>query len=213
MRRTSTAALLAAPLLLAIPAISVANPPGQCYRPFAAPCPANGFCMGLFSKIHQHGPLFNYGPYYGYPPFEPYGPWNSYLQYDPWYYGGGYGGGGLGHGGLLGRLHCHGCGRDGCGGCGGGLGSRLHGSGCGETGWHGTWRQGGWFHGHKCWSCCHRNKCATAASVEAGCSSCKPVAFDAERTDPASRFAGTSSVTQCAAFYPELPTIVPITQK
>jgi hypothetical protein len=205
MRRTSTAAFFALPLLLAIPAISAANPPQQCYGPFGR----GGVCLGMFSKIHQHGPLFNYGPYYGYPPFEPYGPWNSYLHYNPWYYGdgtgGGFGGGGfgfgggggfgLGHGGLLGRLHCHGCGGRGC-------------SSCDETGWHGSYRQGGWFHGHKCWSCCHKNKCA-AAPVEAGCTSCKPVAFDPERTDPTSRFRGTTSVIQTAAFYPELPTLLP----
>jgi hypothetical protein len=38
--------------------------------------------MNLFSRIHFHGPLYNYGPYAGYYPFEPYGPWTSCLQYN-----------------------------------------------------------------------------------------------------------------------------------
>ncbi len=83
MRRTTIAALLAAPLLLAFPGFTPANPPKQCYR--GQGC--GGFCLLNFSRIHQIGPLFNYGPYYGYPPFEPYGPWNAYLQYNGRPYG------------------------------------------------------------------------------------------------------------------------------
>jgi len=122
MRRTSLAALLAAPVLLAVPGFALAHPPKQCFSPFGF----GGFCPGIFSKLHQHGPLFNYGPYYGYPPFEPYGSWNSYLQYTGGF-GGGYGGHGHGHGGhgdMAGR---------------GGI--------CNGGGWHSSWLHGGWFHG------------------------------------------------------------------
>ena len=76
MRRIATAALLAAPLLLAGPGLARAND-GPCT--FGLGC--GGMCLRFFPHIHQHGPLFNYGPYYGYPPFEPYGYWNAYLQY------------------------------------------------------------------------------------------------------------------------------------
>lgn len=46
-----------------------------------------GLCMGLFGRIHQHGPLFNYGPYQGYYPFQPYGDWTPDLKYTgpSWY--------------------------------------------------------------------------------------------------------------------------------
>jgi hypothetical protein len=122
MKRTLLAALLAAPLLLAFPTTAHSNPPKQCFGPI-------GGCMGLFSKLHQHGPLFNYGPYYGYPPFEPYGAWNAYLHYNPGYYG--YGGG-HGHGHGHGYVY-----RNGRGG--------ICGSGGGH---HGFWSHGGWFNGH-----------------------------------------------------------------
>ena len=93
MKRTSLAALLAAPALLAFPGSSPAHPPQQCS--YGMGC--GGFCLNLWSKMHQHGPLFNYGPYYGYPPFEPYGPWNPYLQYTGPVGDFGYAGGGGGH--------------------------------------------------------------------------------------------------------------------
>jgi hypothetical protein len=77
MRRILTPALLAAPLLLAIPGPARAND-GPCT--FGLGCPG-GVCLNMFSRIHQHGPLYNYGPYCGYPPFSPYGPWDAYLHY------------------------------------------------------------------------------------------------------------------------------------
>ena len=75
MRQLTTAALLAAALLFVGTSSASAND-GPCTYGYGC----GGICLGLFSKIHQHGPLYNYGPYYGYPPFEPYGPWNPYLR-------------------------------------------------------------------------------------------------------------------------------------
>ena len=126
MRRTLIAPLLAALALLVFPAITFAHPPKQCFSPFGF----GGFCPGIFSKLHEHGPLFNYGPYYGYPPFEPYGNWNAYLQYTgpiPQPSSGGHGHyhGGHGDGDMAGR---------------GGI--------CNGGGLHSSWSGGGWFHGH-----------------------------------------------------------------
>ena len=121
MRRLATAALLAAFLLLAGTGVAPPNP-GPCTYGFGC----GGFCLNIFPRIHQHGPLYNYGPYYGYPPFEPYGYWNAYLQYtgpvgpycagcggcghghDKWGHGNMHAllGSGLGHG-------CHSCGHEG----------------------------------------------------------------------------------------------------
>ena len=78
MRRILTAALLAAPLLLAAPGSAQAFGDGPCSYGYGC----GGLCLNLFSRIHQHGPLYNYGPYCGYPPFDPYGPWDSYLHYN-----------------------------------------------------------------------------------------------------------------------------------
>ena len=76
MRKLVVAGLLALPLLLATDRPAAAQ----------APCPnfgCGGFCMNIFGRIHQNGPLFNYGPYSGYYPFEPYGPWTADLRYNP----------------------------------------------------------------------------------------------------------------------------------
>ena len=137
MRRITLAALLAAPLLLAAPGRAAAND----HPCFGGPFGCGGFCVGMFSKIHQHGPLYNYGPYCGYAPFAPYGPWNQYLQWTGENYGpenckGGkksltgnphplFGGGcGGGYSPLLSHFHkgkCGdgGCGTTGCSSCGG----------------------------------------------------------------------------------------------
>lgn len=77
MTRILTAALLAAPLLLAVPGRASAYGDGPCSYGYGC----GGLCLNLFSRIHQHGPLYNYGPYYGYPPFEPHGPWDAWLHY------------------------------------------------------------------------------------------------------------------------------------
>lgn len=197
MRRTSLAALLAAPALLSCPGLASANPPKQCYSPFGF----GGLCLGIFSKLHQHGPLYNYGPYYGYPPFEPYGPWNSYLQYNPWYYGQpGVGGHGHGHG------HGDKSGRGG-----------LFAGGCG---WHASWGHGGWFRGSNCGgsSCgsrlfkghgapCH--SCGAPAITTGGCAGCKAAHFDPRTTDPVSRYAGSGSPANSSVYYAGLPTIDP----
>jgi hypothetical protein len=96
MSRVILAGLLALPLLLATGERASAQ----------APCPnfgCGGFCMNLFGKIHQHGPLFNYGPYQGYYPFEPYGPWTSDLRYNP--PAADCGNGNCGRNGLFSRFH------------------------------------------------------------------------------------------------------------
>lgn len=134
MSRTASA-LLALPLLLALAPVAGAQDPGCApgYGPSFFPghphggCAHHsygGFCFRLFSKIHFHGPLFNYGPYSGYYPFEPYGPWNSQLQYT----------------GPLGE-QCS-CGH--CGACRGRLRDLLGGLGHGD-GCHGG-KCGGWGH-------------------------------------------------------------------
>ena len=68
-------------LLAAAATILFASAPASAGDHAVAGFKWSGICLTCFSKIHQHGPLFNYGPYFGYPPFEPYGPWNQYLQY------------------------------------------------------------------------------------------------------------------------------------
>ncbi|MCE9567536.1 MAG: hypothetical protein K8U57_36515 [Planctomycetes bacterium] len=191
MRRTSIAALLAAPLLLAIPTQTQANP-GPCFNHFGC----GGTCVSWFNKLHQHGPLFNYGPYYGYPPFEPYGPWDAYLRYNPWYNAP------AGHA----RHHFFHLGGHSCG-----IG--------GHCGWHAPWQGGGWFKGHGCLSCGHHkwfqghgHSCSTCGTAPAstGCSSCsKPVAFDAEKTDPVTRYAGAGAAEASAVYYAGLPSIDP----
>jgi len=184
MRRTSIAALLAAPLLLAFPGTTPANPPQQCF--YGNRC--GGFCLLNFSRMHQMGPLFNYGPYYGYPPFEPYGPWNSYLQYT-----GGYGGGGgHGHGGGHGDMSGH-----------GGL--------CGSHGGHGlhaSWSEGGWFHGNGCLSCGHGAHGTGGAA--GGCAGCKAEAFNPLTTDVVTRYTGAGSPANSVVFYAGLPAIEPV---
>jgi len=189
MRRTSIAALLAAPLLLAIPSQTFANPPGPCFTHFGC----GGKCVSWFSKLHQHGPLFNYGPYYGYPPFEPYGPWNAYLQYNPYYYG--QGGRSHGHSWNLGGKSC---------GVGGGCG------------WHAGWRDGGWFKGHGCLSCGHHNwfhkkSCSTSdCGTAPATTGCTTVAyFDPAKTDVATRYTGSGTADTSAVFYAGLPSLDP----
>lgn len=189
MRRTSIAALLAAPLLLAIPSLTLANPPGPCYRHMGC----GGACVSLFSKLHQHGPLYNYGPYYGYPPFEPYGPWNAYLQYNPWYYG--QGGGGRAHGG---------------GHCGWHAPWKSGGwfANCGHI------REGlpGWFQGHgkHCHSCgkvAPCNSCGSGSAAPAGCGAGKPCASGNAAANPVTRISGIGTVEGSAVFYAGLPSI------
>jgi hypothetical protein len=76
MRRITSVALLAVPLLLGTAGVASADK-----NPFQFGPDCGQFFRKCFSSIHQHGPLYNYGPYCGYPPFEPYGYWNAYLQY------------------------------------------------------------------------------------------------------------------------------------
>ncbi|MBA4190555.1 MAG: hypothetical protein C0467_21420 [Planctomycetaceae bacterium] len=193
MRNTSTAALFAAPLLLAIPSLSFANPPGPCFGHFGC----GGTCVSWFSKLHQHGPLFNYGPYYGYPPFEPYGPWNAYLQYNPYYYG--QGGSGRSHG------HCWSLGGKNCG--------------VGGCGIHAGWKAGGWFKGSGSLTCGHHkwfhghgksDSCSTPASAD--CSTCKTVAYETSAPDVTSRYAGAGAPESTAVFYAGLPSLDPTLQ-
>lgn len=182
MRRLSTAALLAVPLLfVATPQTASANPP---YSGFGC----GDFCLGMFRKIHQHGPLFNYGPYYGYYPFTPYGPWDQYLRYDPNFYGtpasGARG---------LGLFH----------------GSHLHGhKGCSSCGFfHASWLQGGWFKGHN-WLAGSKHGHAAPS-----CSSCGGVASAAPLQptgDVTARYSGFGSAAQSAVFYGSTPTLNPV---
>lgn len=194
MRRLSVAALLAVPLLLAVPTgHAAANPP---YQGFGC----GDFCLGLFKNIHAHGPLFNYGPYYGYYPFAPYGPWDAYLRYDPYFYGdpaANRGGGGnyygwnprlsglFGHGG---HGHAHGC------------------SSCGFH--HASWLHGGWFRGHE-WlhgGLFHQSKPA--------CSSCSGGVAVAAQVQPTgnvlARYSGVGTADQSAVFYTATPTLNPL---
>jgi hypothetical protein len=188
MKCTSLAALLAAPVLLVFSGITHANPPKQCFSPFGT----GGVCLGIFSKLHQHGPLFNYGPYYGYPPFEPYGYWNQYLQYTGPFPGNG---GGHGHG------HGHGY-RDFSG----------RGGICNGGHMHGSWSHGGWFHGDGCGKhgLFHGHKSWLHHGSSGGdCTGCQPTAFNPSTTDPVSRYAGAGAAGHSAAYYAGLPTINP----
>ena len=180
MRRILTAALLAAPLLLAAPGVASANP-GPCT--FGYGC--GGFCLRIFPHIHQHGPLYNYGPYYGYPPFEPYGYWNPYLQYTGPV--GPQGGGGVAHGGK----------HHGLGGCGGG--HSLFGHGCSSCGHQGL-LNGGLFHGGLNWGL-HKGS-------HGGCSSCgQAAAMDVNAGNAIDRYAGYGDPSASAAYYVGTPTL------
>lgn len=187
MRRLSLAALTAVPiLLLAGPGTARANPP-------VLHAPYNGFgcgdfCLGMFKKIHQNGPLFNYGPYYGYYPFTPYGPWDQYLRYDPNFYGTGnmYG---RSFGPLFGGGHGH------KGGC----------SSCGFA--HASWLHGGWFKGHS-WL-----KGNSHAHSQPACSSCGGVSSPAHAEpagDPVARYTGFGTPAQSATYYKNAPTLNPV---
>jgi hypothetical protein len=207
MRRLSTAALLALPLLLTTTAGTTTANPNSCSYGYGC----GGRCLNLFSGIHQHGPLFNYGPYYGYYPFKPYGPWDAYLRYDPFFYGDPYadsGGGnvygrnphlhGLGH--LRGLLHHGGLHKH-----GGGL---FHHDGCKHCGfWHASWLHGGWFRGHN-WvhggGLFHKHK--------HDCTSCGGVAqvtTPAPSGDAVARLSGVGSSSQSSVFYEATPTLNP----
>jgi hypothetical protein len=198
MKRTSVAALL----LLALPGLTHANPPRQCFAYMGF----GGYGMGLFSKLHQHGPLFNYGPYYGYPPFEPYGPWNAYLQYNPWYY---YQGDR-----VRGHHFGHRCGSDHC------------------RGMHACWLRGGWFQGRdnlscgqscdRHWGLCRKAQSCNPCTASSCCSAppaaakpaapepkeVKPIAFD-PTDDPAVRFTGVGFAETGAVYYSGLPALNP----
>lgn len=95
MKNLFLAGVLTLPVLFLGTQLAQAQYPG-CNMPYPGcntpsyghhlPCPnfgCGGFCVNLFGRIHQHGPLFNYGPYYGYYPFQPYGPWTPELCYNP----------------------------------------------------------------------------------------------------------------------------------
>jgi hypothetical protein len=79
MKRTLFAALVAVTAMLATSGTAKAQNPHPHFPPFGC----GGFCIGFLSKLHYHGPLYNYGPYSGYYPFEPYGPWSANLTYNP----------------------------------------------------------------------------------------------------------------------------------
>lgn len=79
MKRLLLAALVSASVLLTAGGTAQAQNPHPHFPPFGC----GGFCIGFLSRLHYHGPLYNYGPYSGYYPFEPYGPWTADLQYNP----------------------------------------------------------------------------------------------------------------------------------
>jgi len=195
MIRTSLAAALAVPILLAVPISSAsANPP------VAANFGCGGYCFKLFPHLHQHGPLYNYGPYYGYYPFAPYGPWDQYLRYDPNFYGdAGAGGGAFGKNPYL----------------FGGHGGRGEKDGCSSCGfWHASWNLGGWFRGHQwlqggfgCKSCGKSG--APVADVCNGCGTAKPV----HEGDPVQRYNGIGNPAQSAGFYAGAPALNPLAAK
>lgn len=196
MRRLSLAALLAAPLLLVGPGGATANPIES--RGFGC----GGYCLGMFSNIHQHGPLFNYGPYYGYYPFKPYGPWDAYLRYDPFFYGDPYANWNAADSNMYGRnphfpylrglLHVPHIGL-------------LH-HGCHSCGfWHASWLHGGWFRGHA-WlhgGFGHKH--------HSGCSTCGGLAEVAPAApgDPVARYSGIGDPSQSTIFYAATPTLNP----
>lgn len=70
-----------APAPAAYAPLSYALQPGP-RHPHFPPFGCGGYCIGFLSRIHFHGPLYNYGPYTGYYPFEPYGPWTADLRYN-----------------------------------------------------------------------------------------------------------------------------------
>lgn len=74
-------AAAAAPAGAGYAPLSYALQPGP-RHPHFPPFGCGGYCIGFLSRIHFHGPLYNYGPYSGYYPFEPYGPWTSDLRYN-----------------------------------------------------------------------------------------------------------------------------------
>ncbi|HEY1188630.1 MAG TPA: hypothetical protein VGE74_13335 [Gemmata sp.] len=188
MRRLTIAALLAVPLLFfSTPGTASANPP---YNGFGC----GDYCLGMFKKLHQHGPLFNYGPYYGYYPFTPYGPWDQYLRYDPYFYGdpaanaAGQYGRGPGPFGRYGQVF---------------NGHHGHASGF----FHASWLHGGWFKGHS-WL-----KGNSHAHGQPACSSCGGVAVSTptEPTgDPVARYSGFGSAAQSAVFYKSAPALNPV---
>jgi hypothetical protein len=201
MIRTSLAAALAVPVLLAVPISSAdANPP------VAANFGCGGYCFKLFPHLHQHGPLFNYGPYYGYYPFAPYGPWDAYLRYDPNFYGdaGAHAGGNYyGKNPYL------------FNGSRGGHG----GSGCTSCGfWHASWSFGGWFRGHQwlhggfgCKS--HACNACSGAPAAGGCDGSGSAPAHAAHADPVARYSGIGSPAQSAVFYPGAPALNPLAAK
>lgn len=184
MRRLSAAAILAVPLFLLTPGVSSANPPYQGYG-------CGDFCLGMFKKLHQHGPLFNYGPYYGYYPFAPYGPWDEYLRYDP-NHPAAFGGGQYGWNPRLAGLFA-GHGHKGCGSCG------FH---------HASWLHGGWFKGHS-WLAGsshghgHKSSCSSCGGVSA------PAPAQPTCCHTLTQSGGFGSPAQSAVFYAATPTLNP----
>jgi hypothetical protein len=205
MRRISVAALFAAPLLLLAGSGTTQANPNSCSAGFGC----GGFCLNLFSGIHQHGPLYNYGPYYGYYPFKPYGPWDAYLRYDPFFYGDPYANwnantrdAGNQYGRNQNVPYWHGLprpswptfnlfNRGGCSSC------SFH---------HASWLQGGWFRGHS-WLHGSRHSVSQPA-----CSSCGGVATATPTIangDVMTRYSGVGNPAQSALFYSATPTLNP----
>lgn len=202
MIRTSFAAALAVPVLLAVPISSAsANPP------VAANFGCGGYCFKLFPHLHQHGPLFNYGPYYGYYPFAPYGPWDQYLRYDPNFYGEA---GAQGGGNYYGRnpYLFNGQGHGSKGGFGG------HG-GCTSCGfWHASWNLGGWFRGHQWLNGGFGCKSCGGSVAPTGCSGCgSKVAAQPAVVDPLTRYNGFGSPLQSAGYYAGAPALNPLADR
>lgn len=79
MKRLLLAALLAVSALVSTGGSAQAQNSHPHFPPFGC----GGYCIGFLSRLHFHGPLYNYGPYTGYYPFEPHGPWTANLQYNP----------------------------------------------------------------------------------------------------------------------------------
>jgi hypothetical protein len=199
MIRTSLAAALAVPILLAVPLSSAsANPP------VAKNFGCGGYCFKLFPHLHQHGPLFNYGPYYGYYPFAPYGPWDQYLRYDPNFYGDAGAQAGGNYFGKNPYLFT-----------GNGLGGRGGHGGCSSCGfWHASWTFGGWFRGHQwlqggfgCKSCG-----GSAAPATSECNGCTAPAH-AAHADPVARYNGVGNPAQSSGFYAGVPALNPLAGK
>lgn len=194
MIRTSFAAALAVPILLAVPISSAsANPP------VAANFGCGGYCFKLFPHLHQHGPLYNYGPYYGYYPFAPYGPWDQYLRYDPYFYGdpGAAGGGAFGKNPYLFGGH----------GGRGGFGGKDGCSSCGF--WHASWNFGGWFRGHQWLQGGFGCKSCGGSHAKGDCDGCGAAA-PAAHADPVQRCNGIGNPAQSAVFYAGVPALNPL---